>query len=118
MKKLTHTHHILPKHAGGSNSKNNLIELSIDEHAEAHKILWETYGKWQDYCAWQLLSNQMTRDNFKSLMTEKTAQHCKSIAHLGGIHNKNKKHCYNPETGESNVIMQSGLVVNVVISYQ
>jgi hypothetical protein len=41
---------------GGSNDDSNLIELTIEEHADAHKLLWEKHGKWEDYYAWQGLS--------------------------------------------------------------
>lgn len=37
--KLVHTHHITPKCIGGSNRKNNIIRLSIEDHAIAHSIL-------------------------------------------------------------------------------
>jgi hypothetical protein len=59
---ITHKHHIVPKHMGGSDDPDNLIELTIEEHAEAHRMLYEKYGKVQDKLAWQglsgLLSNQ------------------------------------------------------------
>lgn len=32
-------HHILPKSMGGSNTKNNLVELTTKEHFVAHKLL-------------------------------------------------------------------------------
>lgn len=95
-----HRHHIIPKHAGGSNAPSNIIELTIDEHADAHKLLWEQHGRWQDYYAWQLLSHKMTKENFMNLMKDKNVEHCRSISHLGGKCNKNKKMCYNPNTGE------------------
>lgn len=41
---------------GGTDDTNNIIELTIEEHAKAHKLLWEQYGKWEDYYAWQGLS--------------------------------------------------------------
>jgi hypothetical protein len=50
---LKHRHHIIPKHAGGSDEEKNLIELTVEEHAEAHKFLYETYGKHEDYLAWK-----------------------------------------------------------------
>jgi len=55
-----HKHHIIPKHAGGTNDPSNLIELTIEEHAEAHRLLYETYGRWQDRVAWLSLSGIMT----------------------------------------------------------
>ena len=50
---MKHTHHIIPKHMGGSDDLSNLIELTIEEHAEAHRMLYEQHGKWQDKVAWQ-----------------------------------------------------------------
>lgn len=38
---------------GGTDDPNNLIELSIIDHAAAHKKLYEEYGKWEDFLAWQ-----------------------------------------------------------------
>lgn len=54
-----HKHHIIPKHAGGTDDESNLIELTIEEHAEAHRILYETHGRWQDRVAWLSLSGLM-----------------------------------------------------------
>jgi hypothetical protein len=57
---MKHIHHIVPKHMGGSNDPSNLIELTVEEHAEAHRILWEKHGKWQDKIAWKTLSGQIS----------------------------------------------------------
>jgi hypothetical protein len=57
-----HWHHIIPKHMGGSNDASNLIKLSVEEHAEAHRKLYEEHGHWQDFVAWKSLSGQMTMD--------------------------------------------------------
>jgi len=53
--KKIHKHHIIPKHAGGTDDPSNIIELTIEEHAEAHRLLFEEFGRWQDYVAWQAL---------------------------------------------------------------
>jgi hypothetical protein len=53
---MKHKHHIIPKHAGGSDDPSNLIELTPAEHAEAHRLLYEQYGRWQDEVAWKGLS--------------------------------------------------------------
>lgn len=57
-----HKHHVVPKHMGGSNHPSNLVELTVQEHAEAHRILYEKYGCIQDKLAWQglagIISNQ------------------------------------------------------------
>ena len=55
----THKHHILPRHAGGTDDESNLVELTIEEHALAHKTLYEKFGRWQDRVAWVSLSGIM-----------------------------------------------------------
>jgi hypothetical protein len=56
----THKHHIIPRHVGGTNDPSNIVELTVPEHAEAHRKLYEEYGRWQDKVAWEVLSGQMT----------------------------------------------------------
>jgi len=57
---IKHKHHIIPKHAGGTDDSSNLIELTIEEHAEAHRLLFEEHGRWQDKIAWKFLSGQIS----------------------------------------------------------
>ena len=52
----THIHHIIPKHMGGTDDPSNLVSLTPAEHAEAHRLLYEQHGHWQDYVAWQGLA--------------------------------------------------------------
>ena len=65
---MAHWHHIIPKHMGGTNDKSNLVQLSIEEHAEAHKKLFEEHGCWQDYLAWQGLSKIIPREELIRLI--------------------------------------------------
>jgi hypothetical protein len=37
---------------GGTDDPSNLIELTIEEHAEAHRLLFEEHGHWEDKIAW------------------------------------------------------------------
>ena len=53
---MKHKHHIVPRHMGGSDHPSNLIELTIEEHAEAHRILFEKYGRKEDELAWKGLA--------------------------------------------------------------
>jgi hypothetical protein len=39
----TETHHIVPRCMGGSNEKNNLVELTPEEHYVAHQLLVKMY---------------------------------------------------------------------------
>ena len=55
MKNL-HRHHIVPLHAGGSDDASNIAMLTVEEHAEAHRLLYEQHGRWQDRIAWLGLS--------------------------------------------------------------
>lgn len=59
---MKHLHHIIPKHMGGTNDPSNLVELTIEEHAEAHRLLWEKYGKWQDFISWSGLSGRISKE--------------------------------------------------------
>ena len=54
-----HKHHIIPKHMGGTNDPLNLVELTIEEHAEAHRLLYEKHGHTQDKVAWLGLAGIM-----------------------------------------------------------
>ena len=56
-----HRHHIVPRHMGGSDSSENIVYLSVEDHAEAHRVLWERYNKEEDYIAWKALSGQLTK---------------------------------------------------------
>lgn len=55
---MKHLHHIIPKHMGGTDDPTNLVELTVYEHAQAHKYLYEQYGKTEDLCAYYMLSGK------------------------------------------------------------
>ena len=59
---MKHIHHIIPKHMGGTDDPSNLVELTVEEHALAHKKLYEQHGKKQDLLAYQMLSGQIGKD--------------------------------------------------------
>lgn len=70
-----HKHHIIPKFEGGSNDPSNLIEVSVEEHAEIHRKRFEEFGHWQDYVAWQGLSGRIGKEDIIQLKNR--------LAHLG-----------------------------------
>jgi hypothetical protein len=69
---MKHKHHIIPRHIGGTDDPSNIAHLTPEEHADAHKKLWEQYERWQDYCAWQGLAKLSTnKEHYSLVMTEK-----------------------------------------------
>ena len=62
---MKHKHHILPRHMGGGNEPTNLIEVSVEQHAELHLALYLEHGYTADWVASQCLSGQMTIDDAK-----------------------------------------------------
>ena len=56
---IYHKHHIGPRHAGGTDDPSNLVLLTVEEHAEAHKLLFELCGRKEDEIAWRMLSGQI-----------------------------------------------------------
>ena len=68
---MKHKHHIIPKHMGGTDDPENLIELTVEEHAEVHKKLWEQYGRWEDKLAWQGLAGIIGKEELiKQMLIE------------------------------------------------
>jgi hypothetical protein len=69
---MKHRHHIIPRHMGGSDHPSNIAHLTVEEHAEAHKKLWEQHNRWQDFCAWQGLAKlSKHKEHYKLVMSER-----------------------------------------------
>lgn len=68
---IYHQHHIIPRHMGGTDDPSNLIQLTIEEHAEAHRLLYEEHGRWQDKLAWMGLSKMIGKDEILKILYEK-----------------------------------------------
>lgn len=47
---------------GGTDDPSNLIELSVEEHAEAHRKLYEEYGNEYDRIAYEALSGMIKKE--------------------------------------------------------
>lgn len=55
---------------GGTDDPSNLIELTIEEHAAAHRKLYEQYGKLEDRRAWLGLIGVMSGEEIiKEILT-------------------------------------------------
>jgi hypothetical protein len=72
--KMKHKHHIIPRHMGGTDDPSNLIELTVEEHAEAHRKLWEQYGNIKDYCAWKGLEGTIGKEEIVRLLMDPTGR--------------------------------------------
>ena len=58
-----HKHHIIPRYFNSPCPIAQMtIDLTIQQHAEAHKDLYETYGRREDYIAWQALAGMMGKE--------------------------------------------------------
>lgn len=79
------THHILPKHAGGDDSEENLVNLTYREHTLAHRLLYKIYGRDGDYLAYRLMSG-LYEDRLFELRSH--------AGKLGGAVNKESGHIY------------------------
>jgi hypothetical protein len=91
---MKHKHHIIPRHAGGTDDPSNLVELSIEEHAEAHRVLYKKYDRWQDNYAWLGLSGQIGKEEIIAAIYANRRGH--DVPHTGdfrrfGMANKGKK---------------------------
>lgn len=107
----THVHHILPKKMGGRDDDGNLVELSHDDHIQAHFLLSEcfgqnTYGKKMNLWSakfikrqtklteeqWQKISDSMKGENnpfYGESHDEDTKKH---LAKLASKQRKNKSY--------------------------
>ncbi len=50
---------------GGTDDPSNLIELTVADHAEAHRLLWEQHGKEEDYYAWKGLASHIGKEEIR-----------------------------------------------------
>lgn len=71
---------------GGSDDPSNIIELTVEEHAEAHKILFDMYGKKEDELAWKGLAGIIGKEEITKILC--------SIASKKAKRPKGKDHPY------------------------
>ena len=107
---IYHTHHIIPRHAGGTNHPDNLVRLTTEEHAEAHRLLYEEYGRWEDKLAWLGLSGRIGKEEIirqKSSNTHKGRKHSEESKLKMSKSQTGRKH--SEETKRKMSISQKGL---------
>lgn len=59
---MTHKHHLIPRYRGGSNSKDNLVEVSVTCHAMFHYCNWILWGQKEDWLAWKGLVGEIGKE--------------------------------------------------------
>ena len=64
-----HWHHIVPRHAGGTDDPSNLVEVSVEQHAELHLALYLEHGYVEDWVAAMALSGQISNDKARRIAT-------------------------------------------------
>lgn len=55
-----HTHHLLPRHAGGTDDPGNLVRVNKAMHAFLHRLRYQETGDYFDCCAANVLSGDWT----------------------------------------------------------
>ena len=85
---VTHKHHIIPRHAGGTDDPSNIIELTVAEHAEAHKKLWEKHGRKEDYIAWKGLAGEIGKEEILYEIRKENFRKGNIIANKNGAYLK------------------------------
>jgi hypothetical protein len=70
------THHIIPKHEGGTNDPNNLIKLPRKLHQEVHYRRWLVYKNISDLYAFQILGGNLSDDELLKIY-ENQVERCK-----------------------------------------
>ena len=58
LEEVTHKHHIIPRYEQGSDKEDNLVRLTVKDHATAHWLRYKWLGKIQDKIAWLMLSGK------------------------------------------------------------
>lgn len=126
---MKHKHHKLPKYLGGNDEQDNIEYLTIKEHANAHKKLYETYGNWQDRVAWLGLAGiksheECLRMSFSEGGKKGAAISNKKQGEKRPEHRKHKSHSKpkkdsklwgNQHTaGKYNIVYPDGSVVEIV----
>lgn len=61
---ITHKHHIIPRYKGGTNKPENLVEVTIIQHAMYHYCNYQLWGNLEDYVAWRGLSGLSDTEKF------------------------------------------------------
>jgi len=87
---IYHSHHIVPRHMGGKDDPSNLVRLTVEEHAEAHRVLYEQHGLEEDRLAWLGLAGIVSKKEHVYQMSKLAGN--KTVELQVGIHNPDLIH--------------------------
>lgn len=109
-----HYHHLVPKHAGGTDDRANLLKCNVAMHAFLHHQLYEEHGRWQDRNAAQLLSGgkgycDWNGRNHKESTKSKQSKAYTNLGDRNAIENSQRR-CILPAL--SNSLRDDGLSIN------
>jgi len=99
----SYKHHIIPKHEWkrrfgnlkGFNAPDNVVRLTIEQHADAHRWLWEEYGNENDKLAWQMMVGQIGKEELQ-----------RGLARITGKKNRGRK--FTPEQNAAKSLLLRG----------
>ena len=95
---IYHNHHIIPKHTGGTNAPDNIARLTVEEHTEAHRLLYEKYGRWQDKKAYEGLAGFKGKEEIIKEIQIQNGKNAKGRKHS----EETKKQISKSVSGETN----------------
>ena len=91
--KQVHRHHIIPRHMGGTDEPSNIIEVTVEEHAELHRRLYVAFECLEDKLAWKMLEGQAMMGETLAIKSKLGWQK----ANANGPVCKGRKWFHNPE---------------------
>ena len=103
---MNHKHHIVPRHAGGTDDPDNLIELCPEDHAWAHVLLYFAHGRWQDKLASKMLFGHVGKEEALQEIRRQNGLSRKGSAN--GMYGVRRFGSDNPNFGKKHPGMGSG----------
>lgn len=108
MNKKLYKHRIIPGHMGGEYTIDNIKMVTLEDHAEEHRLLFEKYGKQEDKFAWLALSGQIKDEKLhlqKSILGGKIS----GLLNKGKVRSQKTKEKYR-DYAKSRIIINNGIV--------
>lgn len=113
----TEKHHIVPRHAGGDDSKDNIVTLTFRQHLFIHRLRWKAYGELPDLFAFNMMSGwtEERKRNFHSEIGKRNVEsgHLERIRVLANTPERKRKHKLQlTEKAQSGALKEMQLLAN------